>query len=136
MQSIVAAASGDWSISDHVLLLSIIAEILIFIKRHAPNARNSAMKLRMDATLRFWVDVAYESIKSDHINLTKRQLGANPAKLRIFPSLSRQICSARRTVPEIALIYFKTSELVFLFSQAEWKCWCILSTCRCTGANL
>jgi hypothetical protein len=28
----------------------------------------------MDKTLRFWVDVAYESIKSDHINLTKRQL--------------------------------------------------------------
>ena len=32
------------------------------------------MKFRMDATLRFWVDVAYEEIKSDHINLTKRQL--------------------------------------------------------------
>ena len=32
------------------------------------------MKLQMDKTLRFWVDVAYESIKSDHINLTKRQL--------------------------------------------------------------
>jgi hypothetical protein len=32
------------------------------------------VKLQMDKTLRFWVDVAYESIKSDHINLTKRQL--------------------------------------------------------------
>lgn len=32
------------------------------------------MKFRMDATLQFWVDVAYEAIKSDHINLTKRQL--------------------------------------------------------------
>ena len=32
------------------------------------------MKLRMDRTLRFWVDVAYENIKSDHPKLTKRQL--------------------------------------------------------------
>ena len=32
------------------------------------------MKLRMDKTLRFWVDVAYEHIKSDHIELTKQQL--------------------------------------------------------------
>jgi hypothetical protein len=32
------------------------------------------MKFRMDATLRFWVDVAYDEIKSDHPNLTKRQL--------------------------------------------------------------
>jgi hypothetical protein len=34
------------------------------------------MKLRMDKTLRFWVDVAYEHIKRDHANLTKRQLVA------------------------------------------------------------
>jgi hypothetical protein len=32
------------------------------------------MKLRMDKTLRFWVDVAYENIKSDHPKLTKRKL--------------------------------------------------------------
>jgi hypothetical protein len=32
------------------------------------------MKLRMDKTLRFWVDVAYDDIKLDHINLTKPQL--------------------------------------------------------------
>ena len=32
------------------------------------------MKLRMDKTLRFWVDVAYEHIKSDHPKLTKRRL--------------------------------------------------------------
>jgi hypothetical protein len=32
------------------------------------------MKFGMDATLRFWVDVAYDEIKSDHIDLTKRQL--------------------------------------------------------------
>jgi hypothetical protein len=56
------------------LLLSIIAEILIFIKRHAPNAGNSRMKIRMDKTLRFWVDVAYDEIKLDHIDLTKQQL--------------------------------------------------------------
>jgi hypothetical protein len=30
----------------------------------------------MDKTLRFWVDVAYAEIKSDHIDLTKRQLVA------------------------------------------------------------
>jgi hypothetical protein len=34
------------------------------------------MKFRMDATLRFWVDVAYDEIKLDHIDLTKRQLVA------------------------------------------------------------
>ena len=28
----------------------------------------------MDRTLRFWVDVAYEDIKADQPNLTKRQL--------------------------------------------------------------
>ena len=32
------------------------------------------MKIQMDRTLRFWVDVAYENIKSDHPKLTKRQL--------------------------------------------------------------
>jgi hypothetical protein len=32
------------------------------------------MKFRMDATLRFWVDVAYDEIKSDHDNVTKQQL--------------------------------------------------------------
>jgi hypothetical protein len=31
------------------------------------------MKIRMDATLRFWVDVAYDEIKLDHIKFTKRQ---------------------------------------------------------------
>jgi hypothetical protein len=34
------------------------------------------MKLRMDATLHFWVDVAYEHIKPAHDNVTKRQLVA------------------------------------------------------------
>ena len=32
------------------------------------------MKIRMDKTLRFWVDVAYENIKSDRPKLTKRRL--------------------------------------------------------------
>ena len=32
------------------------------------------MKLRMDKTLRFWVDAACEHLKRDHANLTKRQL--------------------------------------------------------------
>jgi len=34
------------------------------------------MKFRMDATLRFWIDFAYDEIKSDHDNVTKRQLVA------------------------------------------------------------
>jgi hypothetical protein len=38
-------------------VLLIIAEILIFIGCNAPNAGNSTMKLRMDKTLRFWVEV-------------------------------------------------------------------------------
>jgi len=40
------------------------------------------MKLRMDKTLRFWAEVAYEDIKSDHERLTKRQLVAEI--LRIY----------------------------------------------------
>ena len=32
------------------------------------------MKIRMERALRFWVDVAYEHIKSDDQKLTKRQL--------------------------------------------------------------
>lgn len=35
------------------------------------------MKLRMDKTLRFWVDVAYDEIKLDHIDLTKQHLLAH-----------------------------------------------------------
>jgi hypothetical protein len=31
----------------------------------------------MDKTLRFWVDVAYDEIKLDHIDLTKQQLLAH-----------------------------------------------------------
>jgi hypothetical protein len=32
------------------------------------------MKLRMDRTLRFWTEVAYEDIRSDHPNLIRRLL--------------------------------------------------------------
>ena len=35
------------------------------------------MKHRMDKTLRFWVDAAYEHIKREHRKLTKRQLVAH-----------------------------------------------------------
>jgi hypothetical protein len=34
------------------------------------------MKLLMDKTLRFWVDAAFEHIKREHRELTKRQLVA------------------------------------------------------------
>jgi hypothetical protein len=34
------------------------------------------MHFRMEKTLRFWVDVAYDEIKPDHDNVTKRQLVA------------------------------------------------------------
>ena len=34
------------------------------------------MKIRMDKTLRFWAHVAYEHLKLDHPNATKRQLVA------------------------------------------------------------
>jgi hypothetical protein len=57
-------------------VLLIIAEILIFIGCNAPNAGNSTMKIRMDKTLRFWVEVAYDHIKPAHDNLTKRQVVA------------------------------------------------------------
>jgi hypothetical protein len=55
-------------------VLLIIAETLIFIERHALNAGNSTMQIRMDKTLRFWVDVAYENVKSYHPKVTKRRL--------------------------------------------------------------
>jgi hypothetical protein len=32
------------------------------------------MKFRMDATLRFWIDFAYDEIKSDHDDVPKQQL--------------------------------------------------------------
>ena len=34
-------------------------------------------KLRIDKPLRFWVDVAYQDLKDEHLNLTKRQLVAH-----------------------------------------------------------
>jgi hypothetical protein len=34
------------------------------------------MKFRMDRTLRFWIDVAYEHLKRAHPNLTNRQVMA------------------------------------------------------------
>jgi hypothetical protein len=39
------------------------------------------MNFRMDETLRFWVDVAHEHVKLDHIDLTKRQLLAQILRL-------------------------------------------------------
>jgi hypothetical protein len=36
-----------------------------------------ATKLRIDKLLRFWVDVAYDDIKSHHPHLTKHQLFAH-----------------------------------------------------------
>jgi hypothetical protein len=63
--------------SSYISSSVIVAAILIFIVREC-SARNSScrdqMKLRMDRTLRFWVDVAYDEIKSDHHNVTKQQL--------------------------------------------------------------
>jgi hypothetical protein len=45
-----------------------------FIEHVLPSGQATpAMKLRLDQTLRFWVDVAYDEIKLDHIDLTKRQ---------------------------------------------------------------
>jgi hypothetical protein len=38
--------------------------------------RRSSVKLPLDKTLRFWVDVACDEIKLDHIELTKSQLVA------------------------------------------------------------
>jgi hypothetical protein len=35
------------------------------------------MKLRIDKPLRFWIDVAYQAIRWDHLNLTKHQLVAH-----------------------------------------------------------
>ena len=39
-----------------------------------PCSSELSMKFHMDKTLRFWVDAAIEHIKSDHIDLTRRQL--------------------------------------------------------------
>jgi hypothetical protein len=40
------------------------------------NGVNSTMNLQIEKALKFWVDVAYDNIKSDHADLTKRQLVA------------------------------------------------------------
>jgi hypothetical protein len=55
-----------------------LGRMLISIERHGLRAQRCEfnMKFRMDKTLWFWVDVAVEHIKSDHANLTKRQLVA------------------------------------------------------------
>jgi hypothetical protein len=52
--------------------------MLIFIQGDdwAEQCESKTMNFLMDKTLRFWVDVAYEDIKSDHEHLTKRQLVA------------------------------------------------------------
>jgi hypothetical protein len=48
--------------------------------RRKPSGSGSIVPMKtnsetpVDKTLRFWVDVAYENVKSDHPKLTKRQL--------------------------------------------------------------
>jgi hypothetical protein len=52
-----------------------------WLSRHGLRAQRCEfnMKFRMDTTLRFWVDVAYEDIKSDHEQLaTKKQPSPQP----------------------------------------------------------
>jgi hypothetical protein len=52
--------------------------MLISIERDdwTEQCESKTMKILMDRTLRFWVDVAVEHIKSDDANLTKHQLVA------------------------------------------------------------
>jgi hypothetical protein len=95
-------------------VLSIIAEILILIERNAPNAGNSAMKIQMDRTLRFWVDVAYEHIKRDHVNLTKRQL-----LVHVLREYERR-GDAMRCLNERGRIFWKASpRFLSMLSDAE-----------------
>jgi hypothetical protein len=58
--------------------------MLISIERDdwTEQCESKTMKILMDRTLRFWVDVAVEQIKPDHANLAKRQLVAQI--LRIY----------------------------------------------------
>jgi hypothetical protein len=53
-----------------------MATILILIDAADLRWALSTMKLRMDKTLRFWVDAAYEHIKSGNAKLSRRQLVA------------------------------------------------------------
>jgi hypothetical protein len=61
-----------------------LGRMLISIERHGLRAQRCEfnMKFRMDETLRFWVDIAYENVKSDHEHPTKGQLVAQI--LRIY----------------------------------------------------
>jgi hypothetical protein len=54
------------------------------------------MKLGMDNTLRFWVDVAYEGVKSDHLKLTKRRLIAQILRQYERPRFLTKLADAER----------------------------------------
>jgi hypothetical protein len=66
---ITELASGD-----RYFLWFAITLILIEPSLHTNHVRQ--MKLQMNKTLRFWVDVAIEHIKLEHRKLTRRQLVA------------------------------------------------------------
>jgi hypothetical protein len=71
-------------------------------------------ELRMDQTLKFWVDVAYEHIKGDRPNLTKGQLVA-----QILREYERR-GDAMRCLNERGRIIWKASpRFLSMLSDAE-----------------
>ena len=72
------------------------------------------MKLRMDKTLRFWVDAAYEHIKSGNAKLTRRQLVA-----QIVREYERRGDAMRCLNKRGRIIWKATPRFLSMLSDAE-----------------
>jgi hypothetical protein len=72
------------------------------------------MKFRMDKTLRFWVDVAYEDIKSDHEHPTKGQLVA-----QILRKYEQRGDALRRLNTQGEIVWKASPRFLSLLADAE-----------------
>src|ERR1700737_337613 len=72
------------------------------------------MKFRMDKTLRFWIDVAYEHIKSHHYKLTKRQLVA-----QILLKYAQRGDALRRLNKQGKIVWKASQRFLSMFADAE-----------------
>ena len=72
------------------------------------------MKLQMNKTLQFWVDVAVEHIKSDHPNLTKRQLMA-----QILRKYERRGDALRRLNKQGKIVWKASPRFLSMLADAE-----------------
>jgi hypothetical protein len=68
----------------------------------------------MDKTLQFWVDVAYENLKLDHPNLTKRQLVA-----QILREYERRGDAMRRLDKRGRIVWKASPRFLSMLADAE-----------------